>query len=310
MATYTDKNASSAAPLNESRRTTAEGSVMHFYQNDHLATELSGKGIRHILWSQDMALVQLEQSKAAQILQVDPANSVLGMAPDTMAYSPYGHLELGGSTALLAFNGQRLDPIMKGYALGNGYRTYSPNLGRFCSPDTLSPFSEGGLNTYAYSECDPINRVDPSGHFSIFKLRTWFRSPKAKISQRLNALREIRPSLQKETEALSTYYKKHIKNRPLDLENDGRLKVAQQNLAAPLARATRKLEGIKKYAPPDLMYSNPEIEAATRLLKDTVRTKISPTGQPKKNFFDARKPKDDPYDDANYTNRQAEIRTS
>jgi len=35
---------------------------------------------------------------------------------------------------------------------------------RFNSPDTLSPFSLGGLNAYAYCLGDPINLKDPSGY--------------------------------------------------------------------------------------------------------------------------------------------------
>ncbi len=36
--------------------------------------------------------------------------------------------------------------------LGNGYRAYSPVLMRFNSPDSWSPFGEGGVNAYAYIE--------------------------------------------------------------------------------------------------------------------------------------------------------------
>ncbi|KAK6509207.1 hypothetical protein TWF481_003967 [Arthrobotrys musiformis] len=31
----------------------------------------------------------------------------------------------------------------------------------------MSPFGKGGLNSYAYCLNDPINRVDPTGHFSF-----------------------------------------------------------------------------------------------------------------------------------------------
>ena len=34
---------------------------------------------------------------------------------------------------------------------------------RFISPDTLSPFLEGGINTYAYCQNDPVNAQDPTG---------------------------------------------------------------------------------------------------------------------------------------------------
>ncbi|EGH65727.1 hypothetical protein PSYAC_12586, partial [Pseudomonas syringae pv. actinidiae str. M302091] len=59
---------------------------------------------------------------------------------------------------------ERVDPVTGHYLLGNGYRAFNPMLMRFNSPDSLSPFGEGGLNAYAYCAGDPVNRVDPSGH--------------------------------------------------------------------------------------------------------------------------------------------------
>ena len=38
---------------------------------------------------------------------------------------------------------------------------------RFNSPDSMSPFGQGGVNPYAYCEDDPINHSDPSGHFAF-----------------------------------------------------------------------------------------------------------------------------------------------
>jgi RHS repeat-associated protein len=69
--------------------------------------------------------------------------------------------------SLAGFNGQRPDPVSGHYHLGNGYRAYSPVLGRFTCPDDMSPFGPGGINPYTYCGGDPVNRTDPSGHFSL-----------------------------------------------------------------------------------------------------------------------------------------------
>lgn len=84
-------------------------------------------------------------------------------------YSPYGQsLTPASPHAAIAFNGQYRDPITQAYLLGLGYRTYSPALMRFHSPDSLSPFSSGGFNAYAYVENDPVNYKDPTGHVRLF----------------------------------------------------------------------------------------------------------------------------------------------
>jgi len=84
------------------------------------------------------------------------------------AHSPFGSKSAkpDDSDVLPGFNGERLDPISQSYHIGNGYRTYTPNLMRFNAPDSWSPFGRGGLNQYAYCEGDPINRSDPGGHRS------------------------------------------------------------------------------------------------------------------------------------------------
>ena len=70
------------------------------------------------------------------------------------------------SKELNGFNGEPLDPMSNLYQSGNGYRNYNPNLMRFHSMDSLSPFSDGGINPYVYCHGDPVNFNDPSGHVS------------------------------------------------------------------------------------------------------------------------------------------------
>ncbi len=57
---------------------------------------------------------------------------------------------------------------------------------RFNSPDSLSPFGRGGLNAYAYCQGDPINRSDPGGHISSFRVPGLIMFPEKKFAfQRL-----------------------------------------------------------------------------------------------------------------------------
>jgi len=64
---------------------------------------------------------------------------------------------------MLGFNGEQYEARSRTYVLGQGYRCYSPALQRFQAPDDRSPFSEGGLNAYAYCVNDPINYLDDTG---------------------------------------------------------------------------------------------------------------------------------------------------
>lgn len=81
------------------------------------------------------------------------------------AYTPYGGGHPQQKLANLpGFNGELQDLLTGHYLLGNGYRAYNPVLMRFNSPDSLSPFGEGGVNAYGYCAGDPANNIDPTGH--------------------------------------------------------------------------------------------------------------------------------------------------
>ena len=94
----------------------------------------------------------------------DLASVPAARSPGDSAYSPYGFRHRPGGSQL-AYAGQRFDAVTGCYHLGNGYRAYDPALMRFRAPDSLSPFGKGGLNAYAYCGADPVNRIDPSGHY-------------------------------------------------------------------------------------------------------------------------------------------------
>ncbi|KZZ91817.1 Rhs repeat-associated core [Moelleriella libera RCEF 2490] len=67
------------------------------------------------------------------------------------------------------YEGRRLDPTTS--LLDFGSRHYDPVIGRFTTPDTLlsthSLSQTDGLNRFTFENNDPINHVDPTGHFSF-----------------------------------------------------------------------------------------------------------------------------------------------
>ena len=100
------------------------------------------------------------------LIGADQTGSVMNSLTRTSLRHSYGPF---GQTSTLkpgrpGFNGAYLEGAIDIYLLGNGYRAYSPKLRRFISPDALSPFGQGGLNSYCYCFGDPLNAVDPTGH--------------------------------------------------------------------------------------------------------------------------------------------------
>ena len=155
----------------------AQAITQRFYLKDRLTTEIQGAVQRSIIQHEDHLLAQRERQTAAvqtQLLATDQQRSVLNLLGATqrhpLVYTPYGHHWLNVLLSLLGFNGERRDPPTGWYFLGNGYRAFNTVLMRFNSPDSWSPFGEGGLNTYAYCKGDPIGRRDPTGHFSFLAL--------------------------------------------------------------------------------------------------------------------------------------------
>ncbi|MCR8719540.1 RHS repeat-associated core domain-containing protein [Pseudomonas syringae] len=149
-----------------------QDSTWLFYQKSRLATQIQGQ-IQHTLLRTDEHLLAQRRTENNEsdsaLLLTDQQQSVIAAQGLAFAYTPYGHRHpSAGPMSLPGFTGQRADPVTGHYLLGNGYRAFNPVLMRFNSPDSLSPFGEGGLNAYAYCEGDPVNRVDSSGHMWSF----------------------------------------------------------------------------------------------------------------------------------------------
>lgn len=148
-----------------------------FYCNGNISTEINGDARWRFLQANDLILAQNNHKTPglpSRLAACDQQRSVFSMyeekSSESYAYSPYGHHTQGGLLSLLAFNGERRDAVTGHYHLGNGYRQFSPVMMRFCSPDSWSPFGDGGLNAYVYCAGDPSNRSDPTGHVGASKL--------------------------------------------------------------------------------------------------------------------------------------------
>ena len=161
----------------------SEGRIQRFYSQEQLITEIRANRQVCAFTYPGGPLAQREhQDRATRttLMSTDLQRSVLHtlLAPaqhEPIAYTPYGHSTNQGSFS--RFNGEKPEAMTGHYLLGKGYRGYNPTLMRFNSPDNLSPFGKGGANPYAYCAGDPINRLDPTGHFwfsNLFhKLINW-----------------------------------------------------------------------------------------------------------------------------------------
>lgn len=139
-----------------------------FYCAEKVHTLKSEGSVRQVIRHDRDVLI--ERGAVTHMAWGDKQASVLGaMGPVGVhgkSYGVYGvHEESAELASVIGFSGYYFDALSTYYLLGNGYRSYSPGMMRFLSPDSLSPFSRGGLNAYGYCAGDPLNRVDPDGRF-------------------------------------------------------------------------------------------------------------------------------------------------
>ncbi|EGH73495.1 YD repeat-containing protein [Pseudomonas syringae pv. aceris str. M302273] len=141
---------------------------LRFYRDGELANQLGSQGQSTFMRGDDYLLAE-QQGDRTLLLATSASDSVLGeVAADGVNrrwYTAYGHASGEDPPhGRLGFNGELSEADTGWQMLGNGYRAYSPVLMRFNSPDSWSPFGEGGVNGYAYVEGDPVNMRDPTGH--------------------------------------------------------------------------------------------------------------------------------------------------
>ncbi|MFA5038840.1 MAG: RHS repeat-associated core domain-containing protein [Candidatus Omnitrophota bacterium] len=86
-------------------------------------------------------------------------------------YTPYGSIAVSEvllfSASNYLFNGKELDQTGLYFY---GARYYDPDIARFVTPDTIvqAPHDSQSLNRYSYCRNNPVNYIDPTGHFWWF----------------------------------------------------------------------------------------------------------------------------------------------
>jgi len=91
---------------------------------------------------------------------------------DTYVYEAFGTLldSTGSTENDFLFSGEQYDPNAGFYYLRARY--YDPVVGRFLTQDAFSGNSSDprSLHRYLYADSDPVNKSDPSGHFSLVEV--------------------------------------------------------------------------------------------------------------------------------------------
>ncbi|NNA04818.1 RHS repeat-associated core domain-containing protein [Pseudomonas lundensis] len=171
-------------------RLTTRNTTRRFYQDERIATEIEGERKTRFFEtdSQPLALQQHGSGVSTTLLATDQQSSVLsGVSPDgtqrAQVYTPFGYHVHDALLSAIGFNGERPELETGHYLLGQGYRAFNPVLMRFNSPDSWSPFGEGGINAYAYCDNEPMMRQDPTGHFFDF-IRRGFKGARNLIGAR------------------------------------------------------------------------------------------------------------------------------
>jgi RHS repeat-associated protein len=133
-------------------------------------TETTGSAVTSYAYAG--APLELDRSGTTYWYLSDTLGSVrlvtdsVGASPATYAYSAFGSTRTSTGTLSneVRFTGERTD-TESGLEFLRA-RTYDPSVGTFLQRDTwgITPTNSQSIDAYAYTENDPANDVDPSGH--------------------------------------------------------------------------------------------------------------------------------------------------
>ncbi len=154
------------------KRTTPGGSTT--YIGSLFEIDSSGKATKHIFaGSNKVCSVESTGNKYYTHSDHLGSSSVItnqdGQQVAHYEYTPYGSIAQteGSDVTHYKFTGKELDNTGLYFY---GARYYDPEIGRFVTADTIvqAPYDPQSLNRYSYCRNNPLNYVDPSGHFAWF----------------------------------------------------------------------------------------------------------------------------------------------
>jgi RHS repeat-associated protein len=121
--------------------------------DDVIAQHTAADGFEYLLYDGHGSTRQL----------VDSAGNIV----DSYGYDAYGVQTSGGSETSLRYCGEQYDSSLSQYYLRARY--YDQSNGRFTSLDPYSGNTSDpqSLHKYTYCHSDPMNRLDPTGRFSL-----------------------------------------------------------------------------------------------------------------------------------------------
>ncbi len=155
----------------------------YFYDNDQLITELApGYRIDYLYDEHNQVYGFIYNNDTKYFYIRDWLQNILGIIDSSgnlvvkYEYSAYGEIiSITGSLAStigvynpFRYKGYYYDIESDMYYCNSRY--YNPLWCRFISPDSieyLDPSNINGMNLFAYCNNDPVNKIDPSGHFAI-----------------------------------------------------------------------------------------------------------------------------------------------